>query len=110
MKKAQPEVQQVKRNASFVCKRAEFLNALKAIKGARNQHFTITTVFAEQKLIIKTDFFELSIPCSECTGNDVSFKLQLASMKQYCKLVLDESYRFTIDDNSLQLNTTFLRI
>ena len=110
MKKAQLEVQQVKRNASFVCKRAELLNALKAIKGARNQPFTITTVFAEQKLIIKTDFYELPIPCSDCTGDDVSFKLQLASMKQYCKLVLDESYRFTIDDNSLQLNTTFLRI
>jgi hypothetical protein len=31
-------------------------------------------------------------------------------MKQYCKLTTDESYRFTIEDNSLQLNTTFLRI
>ena len=110
MKKAQPEVQQVKRNASFVCKRAELLNALKAIKGARYQPFTITTVFAEQKLIIKTQFYELSIPCSDCTGDDVSFTLELSSMKQYCKLTLDESYRFTIDDSSLQLNTTFLRI
>lgn len=110
MKKAQPKVEEVKRNASFVCKRADLLNAMKAIKGARVQPFTLTTVFVEQRLIIKTDFFELSIPCSECTGKDVSFKLQLASMKQYCKLVLDESYRFTIDDNSLQLNTTFLRI
>lgn len=110
MKKAQPKVEEVKRNASFVCKRADLLNAMKAIKGARVQPFTLTTVFVEQRLNIKTDFFELSIPCSECTGKDVSFKLQLASMKQYCKLVLDESYRFTIDDNSLQLNTTFLRI
>lgn len=110
MKKAQPKVEEVKRNASFVCKRADLLNALKAIKGSRVQPFTLATVFAKQKLIIKTDFYELPIPCSDCTGKDVSFKLPLASMKQYCKLTTDESYRFTIEDNSLQLNTTFLRI
>ena len=110
MKKAQPEVQQIKRNASFVCKRADLLNALKAIKGSRVQPFILATVFVEQKLIIKTDFYELPIPCSDCTGKDVSFKLPLASMKQYCKLTTDESYRFTVADNSLQLNTTFLRI
>lgn len=110
MKKAQPEVQQIKRNASFVCRRADLLNAMKAIKGSRIQPFTITTVFAEQKLLIKTDFYELPIPCSDYTGKDVSFKLPLASMKQYCKLTTDESYHFTIEDNSLQLNTTFLRI
>ena len=110
MKKAQPKVEEVKRNASFVCKRADLLNALKAIKGSRVQPFTLATVFTEQKLIIKTDFYELPIPCSDCTGKDVSFKLPLASMKQYCKLTTDESYRFTIEDNSLQLNTTFLRI
>ena len=110
MKKAQPEVQQIKRNASFVCKRTDLLNSLKTIKGSRIQPFTITTVFAEQKLIIKTNFYELPIPCSDCTGKDVSFRLPLASMKQYCKLTTDESYRFTVADNSLQLTTTFLRI
>lgn len=110
MKKAQPEVQQVKRNASFVCKRADLLNALKAIKGSRVQPFILTTVFVEQKIIIKTDFYELSIPCSDCIGKDVSIKLQLTSMKQYCKLTLEEFYRFTIEDNTLQLNTTFLRV
>ena len=110
MKNAQPEAQQVKRNASFVCKRSDLLNALKSVKGSRARPFTLTTVFAEQKLIIKIDFFDFPIPCSDCIGEDVSFSLPLASMKQYCTLTTDESYRFTIVDNSLQLNSTFIRI
>ena len=110
MKKAQSKVEEVKRNASFVCKRSDLLNALKSVKGSRARPFTLATVFAEQKLIIKIDLFDFPIPCSDCTGEDVSFSLPLASMKQYCKLTTDESYRFTIEDNTLQLNTTFLKI
>lgn len=110
MKKAQPEVQQVKRNASFVCKRADLLNVLKIVKSPRKQYLTIETVFVEQKIVLKTTLFELPIPCSNCSGDDVSFILPLDSMKQYCKLTLDEIYYFTIKDNTLQLNTTFLKI
>ena len=110
MKKAQPEVQQVKRNASFVCKRSDLFNALKTIKGTRKQLFSLTTFFAEQKLIIKIKFFEFPIPCSDCTGDNVSFSLPLVSMRQYCELTNDEFYHFTVEDNTLQLNTTFIRI
>lgn len=110
MKKEQPKVEEVKRNASFVCKRSDLINAMKTIKGTRKQLFSLTTFFAEQKLIIKIKFFEFPIPCSDCTGDNVSFSLPLVSMRQYCELATDEFYHFTVVDNTLQLNTTFIRI
>lgn len=54
MKKAQSQIQEAKRNASFVCKRADLLNALKAIKGARIQPFTLTTVSSTRLLVMNT--------------------------------------------------------
>lgn len=99
-----------KKSASFVCSRKEFYSALKTIKKQRSGQFTVATMFAEKRIYLKAEGFDSSVACSEFTGNDVSFRLPLTAMKQYCQLTPDVNYRFTLDGDSLQINTTIINV
>ena len=76
----------------------------------KDAKLTITTTFAEQKIILKTNVFEVPAPCTECKGDDVFFNLLLSDLKNYCKLVPNETIRFSLKGNTLQINTTILRV
>ena len=99
-----------KRSASFVCNRKELYAALSAVKMQKTAKLTFKTKFSEQKIILVTSRFELPIPCTDCKGNDTSFALLLSDMKTYCKIVPDEIIRFALDGDTLQINTTILRV
>ena len=71
---------------------------------------TVSTAFAEQKVFLKTNVFEVPIACRECKGNNASFTLLLLGLKNYCKLIPDETLRFSLDGDSLQINTTILTV
>lgn len=101
-------IQQMKRSASFVCNRKELYSILSSIKMRKDAKLAIKTAFAEQKIILKTNVFEVPAPCIECKGDDVSFDLLLIDLKNYCKLVPDETIHFSLKGNTLQINTTIL--
>lgn len=104
------KILQTNRSATFVCNRKALLSVLSSIKMRKDAKLTITTVFAEQKIILKTNVFEVPTPCTECKGDDVSFNLLLIDLKDYCKLVPDETIRFSLKGNTLQINTTILSV
>lgn len=98
------------RSASFVCNRKALLSVLSSIKMRKDAKLTITTAHAEQKIILKTNVFEVPISCTGCKGSDTSFGLLLIDLKNYCKLIPDETIRFTLEGDTLQINTTVLNI
>lgn len=99
-----------KRNASFVCNRKELYAALSSVKMKESAKLTFKTNFNEQKVMLVTSRFELPVACTDCIGNDTTFALLLSDMKAFCKIVPDETIRFKLDGNSLQINTTILRV
>lgn len=99
-----------KRSASFVCNRKELYAALSSVKMQKTAKLTFKTKFNEQKIMLVTSRFELPITCMDCKGQDTSFALLLSDMKAYCKIVPDETIRFTLEGDTLQINTTILRV
>lgn len=98
------------RSASFVCNRKELYAALSAVKMQNTAKLTFKTKFIEQKIMLVTSRFELPITCTDCKGQDTSFALLLSDMKAYCKIVPDETIRFMLEGDTLQINTTILRV
>lgn len=99
-----------KRSASFVCNRKELYAALSAVKMQKTAKLTFKTKFNEQKIMLVTSRFELPITCTDCKGQDTSFALLLSDMKAYCKIVPDETIRFALEGDILQINTTILNV
>lgn len=99
-----------KSGASFTCKRKELSSALSSVKLRKNANLSIETHLAEQKITLKTAAFELPVACSDCKGSDAVISLPLTGLKNYCKLVPDETLRFALDGNELQINTTILTV
>lgn len=99
-----------KRNASFICNRKELYAALSSVKMKESAKLTFKTNFNEQKVLLVTSRFELPVTCTDCIGNDTTFALLLSDMKAFCKIVPDETIRFKLDGDSLQINTTILKV
>ena len=98
-----------KKSASFVCNRVVLQSFLSTMTARKNSKLTISTNLAERNIVLN-GFYETPIPCTECKGDDAIFTLPLLSLKKYCKLINDETLRFSLEDDTLQINTTILTV
>lgn len=99
-----------KRKLSFVCSRKELYKVLSTIKMKKTAKLTITTRLAEHLVILKTNYYEIPVPCIECSGKDATFSLLLIGMKTFCELSTNEVIHFSLDGDTLQIDTTILNI
>ena len=99
-----------RRKLSFVCSRKELLKVLSTVKMRSNAKLTIDTRLAEHKIILKTNYYEIPIPCIECSGSDASFSLILKAMKAFCELSTNEVIHFSLDGEMLQIDTTIINV
>lgn len=100
---------QEKKSASFLCNRIVLQSFLSTMTARKDSKLTISTHLAEQNIVLN-GFYETPIPCSECKGDDAVFTLPLLGLKKYCKLINDETLRFTLEGNTLQINSTILTV
>jgi hypothetical protein len=100
---------QEKQNVSFVCNRIALLSFLSSIPARKNSKLTIATHVAEQNIVLN-GYHEAPIPCTDCKGSDAVFSMPLLGLRKYCKLITDETIRFTLEGDSLQINTTILTV
>ena len=83
-----------KRKLSFVCSRKELYKVLSTIKMKKTAKLTITTRLAEHLVILKTNYYEIPVPCIECSGKDASFSILLLGMKAICELSTNDVIHF----------------
>ena len=98
------------RKLSFVCSRKELYKVLSTIKMKKTAKLTIATCLFEHKIILKTDYYEIPIPCIECSGKDASFSLLLKGMKTFCELSTNDLIHFSLEGDALQIDTTFINV
>lgn len=107
MKKAQTEET---RKLSFVCSRKELYKVLSTIKMRSNAKVTIATRLDEHLVIVKTNYYEIPVPCVECSGKDASFSILLFGIKTLCELSTNDVIHFSLEGETLQIDTTFLNV
>ena len=98
------------RKLSFVCSRKELYKVLSTIKMRSNAKVTIVTRLAEHLVILKTNYYEIPVPCIECSGKDASFSILLIGMKTLCELSTNDVVHFSLEGETLQIDTTILNV
>ena len=98
------------RKLSFVCSRKELYKVLSTVKMKKTAKLTITTRLAEHLVILKTNYYEIPVPCSEFSGKDASFSILLIGMKTLCELSTNDVIHFSLEGETLQIDTTILNV
>lgn len=98
------------RKLSFVCSRNELYKVLSTIKMKKTAKLTITTRLAEHLVILKTNYYEIPVPCIECSGKDATFSILLLGIKTLCELSTNDVIHFSLEGETLQIDTTILNV
>lgn len=97
-------------NTTFTCNRKAFQAALGKFRLPKTAKLYIVTNFAEKQLILKTSLFDMPVECLDYSGNDTTIIVPYSNMKEYCKYILDDTLKFTVNGDTLQINTTILSL
>lgn len=97
-------------NTTFTCNRKAFQAALGKFRLPKTAQLYIVTNFAENQLILKTSLFDMPVECIDHWGNDTTIIVPYSNMKEYCKYITDGTLKFTVNGDTLQINTTILSL